>query len=130
MTVMDMRADKRAPSSDNPMADKVVIQQGEEEVRQVVTQLAAELYYKATGTRKNTSNLNSTQTKELLLAGGIVPDFANKLASVFETVDDAHHSAKNYAANRDKLRTYYDWLRKLQNEVKTKSAVATGARQK
>jgi AAA domain len=106
---------------DNPNADKIVIQQGEEEVRQVLTQLAAELCFRVTGHRKNTSNLNAAETKKLLLAGGIAPDVVNKLVSTFETVDDAHHAATNYSAHRDRLRTYYDWLRNLQNEVKNRA---------
>jgi hypothetical protein len=103
---------------DNPNADNIAIQQGEEEVRLVLTQLAVDLYYKKKGVRKSANNLNASKTKELLLAGGISADLANKLISSFDTVDSAHHSASNYSANRDRLRTYYDWLKSLQQEVK------------
>ena len=105
---------------DNPQADKIMLQQGEEEVRQVVTELAAELYFRTTGRKKNTNNLNASKTKELLLAGGISSDLTNRLISSFETVDDAHHAAPDYSADRSRLRAYYDWLKNLQNEVKSK----------
>jgi len=103
---------------ENPQADKILIQQGEEEVRQVLTQLAAQLYLKATGIKKSTNNLNAAKTRELLLAGSVPVDFANKLVSMFETVDDAHHAGNDYSAHRDRLHTYYNWMKDLQKRVK------------
>jgi hypothetical protein len=103
---------------DNPESDKVTIQQGEEEVRLVVTQLAADLHLKMTGQKKNPNNLNAEETKKLLLACGLKADFANKLAATFTTVDDAHHLAPDYSTDRERLRTYYGWLTTLEDYVR------------
>jgi hypothetical protein len=103
---------------DNPESDKITIQQGEEEVRLVVTQLAADLHFKMTGQKKNPNKLNAEETKKLLLACGLKPDFANKLASTFATVDDAHHTSPEYSTHRERLSTYYGWLTTLEDHIR------------
>ncbi len=103
---------------DNPDSDKVAIQHGEEEVRLIVTQLAADLDFKMTGQKKNPNKLNAEESKKLLLACGLQAEFVNKLAATFTTVDDAHHSSPDYAAHRDRFKTYYGWLTTLENQVR------------
>jgi hypothetical protein len=102
---------------DNPAASKLAIQQGEEEVRFVITQLAADLYFKKTGQRKNPNRLNADGVKKVLLAGGMDLEFTNKLVGAFTTVDDSHHAAPGYSAHRDRLRTYHGWLTTLEHQV-------------
>src|SRR6266404_1225310 len=99
---------------DNPGSDRIALQQAEEEVRQVVTQFAADLHFKMSGKKKNPNGLNAEETKKLLLSCGLEVEFVNKLAATFTTVDDAHHSPPDYSIHRDSLRTYYGWLATLE----------------
>lgn len=101
----------------NPSIDKIGLQQAEEEVRLVITQLASDLHFKVSGQRKAPHKLNAGETKKLLLACGVGQDLANKLASTFETVDEAHHASGNYSVHREKLRTYCGWLTALHEFV-------------
>lgn len=94
----------------DPKADRIRIQQGEEEIRFILTQLASDLHFKKTGNRKSPHKLNAEETKKLLLAGGVTPDLVNKLISTMKTVDDAHHSSPEFTPNRDTLRTHHEWV--------------------
>jgi hypothetical protein len=98
-------------------ADSVRLQHVEEEVRIVANQLAVDLLFKKTAQKKSAHSLNAEETKKILLSSGIEPAFANKIMSAFETVDPAHHAEKGYAPVRERIRTYYSWLKELQQIV-------------
>lgn len=102
---------------DNPDSDSIALQQGEEEVRLITTQLAADLSFKVTGQRRNPNRLNAEDVKKILLAAGIDLAFTNKIVGTFETVDDSHHAPPDYSANRERLRTYHGWLTTLTDRV-------------
>lgn len=101
----------------NAEADSIALQQGEEEVRLVVTQLAADLSLKATGQRRNPNRLNAEDVKKIMLGAGMDLEFTNKVVGTFTTVDNSHHSAPGYTAHRDRLRTYHGWLTTLAERV-------------
>jgi len=97
--------------------DSTRLQHAEEEVRMVANQLAVDLLLKKTGKKKGAHSLNAEETKKILLSCGIDPAFANKIMSVFETVDPAHHAGKGYAPVRERIRAYYSWLKELEQIV-------------
>jgi len=101
----------------DPAADQIKLQQAEQEVRITLTQLAADIHFNVTGTRRSPHSLNATETKKLLLEGGIGTELVNKLTATFETVDDAHHASPGYAPDRDRIRAYYGWLKELERKV-------------
>ncbi len=98
-------------------ADSTRLQHAEEEIRIVANQLAVDLLLKKTGKKKGAHSLNAEETKKILLSCGIDPAFANKITSVFETVDPAHHAGKDYAPIRERIRAYYSWLKELEQIV-------------
>jgi hypothetical protein len=98
-------------------ADSTRLQQAEEEVRHVANQLTVDLLLKKSGKKKGAYSLNAEETKRTLLSCGIEPAFANRIMSAFQTVDPSHHAGKGHAPIRERIRTYYTWLKELEQIV-------------
>jgi len=96
----------------------VRLQQAEEEIRIVNTELTSELYFKIKKDRKKPHDLNSTKVRKMLVECGIDSGLVDQIAQTFETTDPAHHAPENYAANRQRIRCYYNWAHKLANFLK------------
>ena len=72
------------------------------------------------GTQKNPATLNEDKVRKILTECGLPLDLVNKVMSIFETLDDAHHAAPDYSPNRQKLRQYYEIAVRLSQAVDTK----------
>jgi hypothetical protein len=114
-------------------ADSIRLQQAEEELRQVLHQYACMLHEGVKGTPKNPSTLNADKVRKILTECGLPLALVNKVMTIFETLDDAHHASPGYSPNRQKLRQYYEIAVRLAKAVdaklqegKTISVVTTG----
>jgi hypothetical protein len=105
---------------ENPSADKVQLQQAEEELRQVIHQLTCEFYFLAKQIRKSPHKLNADQVRALLTECGVELPFVNKIYGMFGTVVDAHHAGDGYSPNRDRIREYYGRANTLAEKLNEK----------
>ena len=119
--------------TEDQSADSVRLQQAEEELRQVLHQYACTLNAGVKGIPKNPATLNAEKVRKILTECGLLLPLVNKVMTIFETLDDAHHAAPGYSPNRQKLRQYYDTAVLLSQAVdakvragKTISVVTTG----
>jgi len=94
-------------------ADSVRLQQAEGEIRLVVCDLAAALYLKTKGTHKNASSLNSAAIRAALVECGVSLELVDRIGQTFQTTDDAHHTTKEYAAQRERIKRYHSWAHDL-----------------
>jgi hypothetical protein len=106
--------------TEDQSADSIRLQQAEEELRQVLHQEACRLYEGVKETPKNPATLNADKVRKIFTECGLAIDLVNKVMTIFETVDDAHHAAPGYSPNRQKLRQYYDIAVRLSQAVDTK----------
>src|SRR5579871_1901416 len=106
--------------TDDQKADSIRLQQAEEELRQVLHQCACTLHENVKGTPKNPATLNGEKVRKILVECGLPLSLVNRVMTVFETLDDAHHAAPGYAPNRQKLRAYYDIAVQLSQAVEEK----------
>jgi len=100
------------------LANTTKLQQAEEEIRIVIHQLTVDLHFKKSGKRRSAHSLNAEETRKLLLSCGVDPPFVNKIKSVFETVDPAHHAQADYSPTRERIKAYYSWSKELETLVK------------
>ena len=91
----------------------VKLQHAEEEIRFVITELVAELYFKTKGVKKKPKDLNSTKVRKMLVECGIDSNLVDRITQTFETTDDAHHVTMDYAVNRQRIQRYHDWAHEL-----------------
>ena len=89
-------------------ANSVRIQQAEEEIRTVVSQVTSEIYQKVKGIPKDASKLNSGIARKALIESGVPSGLVDKVMQSFATTDDAHHAPSDYSANRQRIQRYYD----------------------
>lgn len=97
----------------DPSIGSVRLQQAEEEIRIVIAQITSELYQKRKGSYKSPHDLNSEKVRKMLIECGIEQDLVDRLIQTFETTDDAHHAPKDYAVNRQRIKTYHSWAHEL-----------------
>ena len=102
-------------------ADNVRLQQAEEELRQVLHQYACALHESVKGTPKNPATLNADKLRKILLECSIPTALVNRVMTIFETLDDAHHAEPGYSPNRQKLRQYYGTAVDLSQAVEAKA---------
>ena len=102
-------------------ADSIKLQQAEEELRQVIHQLACSLHEAVRGVPKNPANLSAEKVRKILTECGIATELVNKVMAAFETIDDAHHAPPGYSPNRQKLRQYYEIAVRLSQAVEAKA---------
>jgi hypothetical protein len=96
-------------------ATSVKLQQAEEEIRFVIAELTSELYFKIKGIRKKPHDLNSMKVRKMLVECGIDSNLVDRITQTFETTDDAHHAAVDYAAHRQRIQRYHAWTHELAN---------------
>ncbi len=120
------RLDTILAIANDKAADQTRLQQGEEEVRLAVHQLAADLYWLVAGTVKSPHSLNAEAVRKILITCGVDAKLVNNICSMSLTVDDAHHAGRDYAPHRERLRQYYSWTMELLKivEMRRKGAPA------
>lgn len=106
--------------TEDQQADSIRLQHAEEELRQVLHQYACILYESIKGVPKNPAKLNADKVRKILTECGLSLDLVNRVMTIFETLDDAHHAAPHYSPNRQKLRAYYDIAVQLSQAVNAK----------
>jgi len=97
----------------DPNAGSVKLQQAEEEIRIVIAELTSELYLKKKGSRKSPHDLNSTKVRKMLVECGVEAGLVDRITQTFKTTDDAHHAPAYYAAQRERIRRYHNWVHGL-----------------
>jgi hypothetical protein len=106
--------------TEDQSADSVRLQQAEEELRQVLHQFACMLYEGVKGVSKSPASLNAEKVRIMLTECGLAIELINKVGTIFDTVDDAHHAEPGYSPNRQKLRQYYEIAVRLGKAVEAK----------
>jgi hypothetical protein len=101
-------------------ADSIRLQQAEEELRQVLHQLACTLFEGIKKQSKNPANLNAAKVRKILTECGIELPLLNRVMAIFETLDDAHHAEPGYSPNRNKLRQYYETAVQLSQTIEAR----------
>jgi len=94
-------------------AGSVKLKQAEEEIRNIIAELASELYLKKKRARKRPHNLNSTRVRKMLVECGVETGFVDRITQTFGTTDGAHHAPADYAAQRKTIRRYHTWVHEL-----------------
>jgi len=102
----------------DPTATNVKLQQAEEEIRIVISEVASELYFEIKGDRRNPHDLNSTKARKMLVECGIENGLVDQITLTFETTDDAHHAPMGYEAQRQRIKLYYAWANELAKLLK------------
>lgn len=97
----------------DPNASSIKLQQAEEEIRIVITEITSELYLKEKGDRKGPHNLNSSKVRKMLTECSVRADLVDRIVQTFQTTDDAHHAPGDYAPQKERLRQYYSWVYEL-----------------
>ncbi|TEU12466.1 MAG: hypothetical protein E3J21_21050 [Anaerolineales bacterium] len=103
----------------DPTATRIRLQTAEEEIRIVVAELAAEIYYRVKGERKPRHKLNSSKIRKMLIECGVEPKLVDRITQTFETTDDAHHAPEDYAAQKQRIRRYHAWSHELARWMET-----------
>ncbi len=98
---------------EDPAAGTIKLQQAEEEIRIVISELASELYKKKKGITKSPHSLNSTQVEKMLIECGVKTSLVNQIIQTFCTTDDSHHAPAGYSPNRERIRQYHSWTHEL-----------------
>ena len=101
----------------DPTAPSVRLQQAEEEIRIVISEITSELYFKIKGIRKKFHDLNSTKVRKMLVECGIDSNLVDRITQTFETTDDAHHAPENYTTHRQRIQCYHAWAHELAKEL-------------
>lgn len=99
-------------------ATAVKLQQAEEEIRFVVMQLVAEIYFKEKKVMRNFYNLNAQKVRKMLVECGIKSDLTDRIIQAFKTVDDSHHDKKGYVPNRERIQQYHALCHELAKYLK------------
>lgn len=97
----------------NNEASTVHLQQAEEELRLVFSELTAAIYQKTKEKHIHPSSLNAEKIRKKLIECGVEDSMVDKVVQAFETIDPAHHSDPDYTPNRDRIRTYHSWAHQL-----------------
>lgn len=92
----------------DPTASSVRLQQAEEEMRIVFSELACDLCHKRTRQVKNPATVNAAEIRKVLVECGVEARLADTVSQAFETIDDAHHAPSGYVPNRERIRHHYD----------------------
>ncbi|MDD4980941.1 MAG: AAA family ATPase [Candidatus Omnitrophica bacterium] len=101
----------------SPTATTVQLQQAEEEIRIVVTEIAAELYFKRKKISIKPNNLNAKETRRVLIESGVQSALVDRISQTFETTDDAHHASLDFAARKQRIQCYHSWCHELVQEL-------------
>ncbi len=91
----------------------VKLQQAEEEIRIICTDLTCQIYFKVKGKEKKPHNLNSAKVRKMLLESGVESGLVDRISQTFETTDDAHHAPVDYSANRQRIKRYHAYAHEL-----------------
>lgn len=94
-------------------AGSIKLQQAEEEIRIVVSEAAADLYYKRLGQRKSSHDLNASKVRKILTECGVETALVDRVVQTFGTTDDAHHAPVDYAPARERIKKYHSYVNEL-----------------
>lgn len=106
----------------DPTAGSLKLQQAEEEIRIIVAEVAAELYYERFGRLKSPHNLNSASVRKILTECGVETGLVDRIVMTFGTTDDAHHAPSDYVAVRGRIDRYRSWVIELTRILTNKEA--------
>ncbi|MBL7177200.1 MAG: AAA family ATPase [Desulfobacteraceae bacterium] len=93
----------------DPNSNSVRLQQAEEEIRIVCSEIACDLYLQEKGESKSPHNLNSDKVRKMLIECSVEPDLTDRICQTYETTDDAHHASEDYSAATQRIRRYHSW---------------------
>ncbi|NPV69781.1 MAG: AAA family ATPase [Firmicutes bacterium] len=97
----------------DPGALEVKMQQAEEEIRLVVTDVTSQIYLRHKGQWKDPGKLNSKDVARLLTECGVDSGLVQRIVMTFKTTDEAHHVSSKYQPDRQRLRCYHSWAHEL-----------------
>ena len=98
-------------------ADTVRLQQSEEELRLVITDLTSAIYAQKKGVHKDANKLNARDVRKCLVECGLPLDSADRISQTYETIDDAHHMT-DCSPNRDRIRRYHSYVTELAQNLR------------
>jgi len=93
-------------------ADTVRLQQAEEEVRLIITDLTSAIYSQKKRVHKDANKLNDRDVRKCLLESGLPFDLADRISQTYQTIDDAHHIA-DYSPDRHRIKRYHGYVSEL-----------------
>ena len=104
--------------ANDPTATSVKLQQGEEEIRLAVCQLASQVAKEKLGRVTSAHNMNSKDVRAILVEAGIASDLVDRISATFLTADDAHHAPKHYTPNAQRIRQALATIREVLKQTK------------
>ncbi len=93
-------------------ADSIRLQQAEEEIRLVVSDLTSALYFKAKNIHKDANKLNAANVRKCLVECDLPTNLIDRIGQTSETTDDAHH-VTDYAPQRERIKRYHSYAHEL-----------------
>ncbi len=99
-------------------ATPIRLQQAEQEIRFVIMQLVADIYYKRKMVMKNFYSLNAQMVRKMLVEVAVDSGLTDRISQAFKTIDDSHHDKKGYVPNRDRILQYHSWCHELAKYLK------------
>ncbi|MBU1694293.1 MAG: hypothetical protein KKC51_10055 [Verrucomicrobia bacterium] len=76
-------------------------------------EIAASVFEKVKGEKKNPNSLNAEKVRKLLQESGVEQGVVDRVFKTFSTTDDSHHAAPKYDPNRDRLKQYLGYINEL-----------------
>jgi hypothetical protein len=110
---IDQRLREAETIANDPTATTVRLQQAEEEIRLVYSQLAAKIAFEKLGRQTSPHNMNGGDVRAILNEAGYPASLIDRVATTFVTADDSHHAPKRYQPNAQRIRQSLATLREL-----------------
>lgn len=115
---IDQRLREAEAIANDPTATSVKLQQGEEEIRLAVCQLASQVAKEKFDRVSSAHNMNSRDVRVIFVEAGVASDLVDRISAMFVTADDAHHASKNYAPNAQRIRQALTAIREVSKHTK------------
>jgi len=93
-------------------AGTIRLQQAEGEIRLVISELTASLYFTKKGLQKNPNNLNAASVRKSLIECAISMDLVDRISQAFKTINEAHHVTDSPIV-RERIKHYHSWAHEL-----------------
>lgn len=99
--------------ANDPKSSTLKLQQAEEEIRIVISDLTSELYLKERRVQVSPHKLNSAKVQKILTGCGVESSLVDRIVQTFGTTDDSHHAPAKYVPERERIKRYHSWAHEL-----------------
>lgn len=125
---VDQRLREALAIANDPTSSKVRLQQGEEEIRLVASQLASQIARRTLKRDRSPHNMNASSVRTILTEAGCPATLIDRVIATFATTDDSHHAPKDYEPSAQRVRQYHGTMTELKKWAETPTITSVPAR--